>query len=322
MSEERPLVSVVIATLNRPTYLRGAIASVLHGSYQNFEILVTDDAGPEANRDVTESFRDSRIRYRRNKTRLRSAGNHLEALKIATGEYVGLLNDDDEWEPGFLDLLVPVLRSHREVVIAFGDHYVIDETGVIDNTASDESTRRWKRDRLPAGNHQPFYEGALLDQSIPMVAALVRKSAVDWYDSPLEVGPIYDFWVTYLACRNGGAAWYCPERIARYRVHSMNETAVGGQRVTASTVYLYSRMLRDPALAMLKPRLRQRMARAQLSHGLVLLEHGRAREAQKYLGPAVLAGNPRAAIALGVSILPKSFGAAVLRRLRSTRRPQ
>lgn len=96
MNGKCPLVSVVIATYNRPAYLRLAIASVMRGSYQNFEILVTDDAGSDDNRRVVESFTDARLCYRRNATRLGSAGNHREALKIARGEYIGLLNDDDE----------------------------------------------------------------------------------------------------------------------------------------------------------------------------------------------------------------------------------
>jgi len=320
MSEEHPLVSVVIATYNRPAYLRSAIASVSRGSYQNFEIVVTDDAGPKENREVAESFQDPRVRYRRNKMRLGGTGNHREAIKVVAGEYVGLLNDDDEWEPRCLELLVPVLRNHPEVVIAFGDHHVIHANGVIDAAATEESTMRWKRDRLSAGSHQPFYEIALLDQSIPMVAALVRKNAIDWDDSPLEVGSLYDFWVTYLACRNGGAAWYCPERIARYRVHSMNDSVVGGQRTTKSSIYVYSRMVRDPQLAELRPKLQQRLARAQLSYGIILLEHGRAKEARKYLAPALLRGQrARAAIALGVSYLPKLFAPAVIGRLRGAR---
>src|ERR1700723_1215347 len=110
MSGNNPRVSVVIATYNRPAFLRCAITSVLRGSYQNFEIIVTDDAGSEQNRQVVESFGDPRLCYRSNAVRLGSAGNHREGLKIATGEYIGLLNDDDEWDTDFLKRLVPIVN--------------------------------------------------------------------------------------------------------------------------------------------------------------------------------------------------------------------
>ena len=47
-----PLVSVVIATYNRPEYLRGAIESVANGEYRNVEIVVADDRG-SGKRDST-----------------------------------------------------------------------------------------------------------------------------------------------------------------------------------------------------------------------------------------------------------------------------
>ena len=42
-----PLVSVVIATYNRPAYLQGAIASAVNGDYRNVEIIVADDLGSD-----------------------------------------------------------------------------------------------------------------------------------------------------------------------------------------------------------------------------------------------------------------------------------
>ncbi|MGH7843223.1 MAG: glycosyltransferase, partial [Candidatus Binataceae bacterium] len=49
MTAGSPRVSVLIATHNRPAYLRGAIASVLASSYADFEVIVSDDAGPPCN---------------------------------------------------------------------------------------------------------------------------------------------------------------------------------------------------------------------------------------------------------------------------------
>ena len=75
-----PLVSVVIATYNRPAYLQSALASVVNGDYRNVEIIVTDDSPTDVNREIAVGFADPRIVYHRNETRLRIAGNHIEAL--------------------------------------------------------------------------------------------------------------------------------------------------------------------------------------------------------------------------------------------------
>jgi glycosyltransferase involved in cell wall biosynthesis len=300
--DKPPLVSVVIATHDRPAYLRSAIESVLRGNYQTFEIVVTDDASSADNRNVVDSFRDPRLLYRRNAARLGSAANHREGLSIATGEYVALLNDDDEWEPEFLERMVPIIAANSEIVVCFSDHWIINAKGDVDPKASDECTRRFKRDVLRPGLYRPFYRLALLDQSVPMVAALLRRNAIDW-DSPQRIGSVYDFWVTYLAARTGMGAWYLPERLARYRVHATNETSIGGDRFKKPMIYLYSRLIADPAIAELRPELRTRLQQAHRGYGIFLLQNGDARRARRHLWAAM--PNSRAAIALALSIAPK-----------------
>lgn len=302
---KHPLVSVVIATYDRPAYLRSAIASVLCGNYQNFEIIVTDDAGSEENREVTESFRDLRVGYRRNKIRLGSAGNHREGLRLATGEYVGLLNDDDEWEPEYLERLVPIIDANPRAVIAFSDHWVINAIGDIDSNATDECTRRFKRDTLSPGLHQPFDRIALIDQRVPMVATVLRRKVIDWENSPEETSSLYDFWVTYLAVRSGMAAYYVPERLVRYRVHSANQTSIGGERFIKPAIYVYSRLLADSSLAELRPELQLRLQEAQYGYGIFLLKNGYAGQSRQYLRAAM--PYRRALAAFALSFVPKQM---------------
>jgi glycosyltransferase involved in cell wall biosynthesis len=191
-----PLVSVVIATYNRPAYLQSALASVVNGDYRNVEIIVTDDSRTDVDREIAASFADSRIVYHRNETRLRIAANHIQAFRnLASGEFIAVLNDDDEWEPAFLSKLVPHLLDNPEVVLAFSDHYMIDEHGRIDLAATEENTHRWRRDTLAPGLHQPFWQ-CLLHNSIPVAqASVIRRDAIDWQDFPVEVGAAWDPWL-------------------------------------------------------------------------------------------------------------------------------
>ena len=55
--------------------------------------------------------------------------------------------------------------------------------------------------------------------------ALFRTEAIDFDDFPEEVSSSYDYWLTYLAVRNGGAAFYEPRRLTSYRVHPGSETS-------------------------------------------------------------------------------------------------
>jgi glycosyltransferase involved in cell wall biosynthesis len=170
-----PLVSVVIATYNRPAYLQSALASVVNGDFRNVETIVTDDSRTDVNREIVARFTDPRILYRQNETRLRIAANHIQAFRnLASGEFIAVLNDDDEWEPAFLSKLVPQLLDNPDVVLAFSDHHIIDEHGRVDLAATEENTRRWRRDTLAPGLHRPFWR-CLLNNSIPVAASRWRR---------------------------------------------------------------------------------------------------------------------------------------------------
>ena len=318
-ASESPLVSVVIATYNRPAYLRSAIASVVNGDYRNVEIIVTDDSGTAVNREIAAGFADARIVYWRNETNLGMAANHIHAFRdLLSGEFLAVLNDDDEWEPAFLSKLVPVLVDNPDVVIAFADHYLMDEHGTIDLAATEANTRRWGRDVLSPGLHRPFWR-RLVDKSIPVAqASVIRRGAIDWRDFPAEVGSAYDQWLGYLACKTGKACYYLPERLTRYRAYDGSSTATGSDNGSLGLIFLYSRLIAMPELAGLRGDLKRKCASAHLSHGLFLLQKRRAREARKHIWNAMLLRGltPKSAVALALASMPGTLGIGMLAALR------
>ena len=86
------------------------------------------------------------------------AANHIHAFRdLVSGEFIAILNDDDgRWEPAFLSKLMPHLLDNQDVVLAFSDHYVVDEDGCSTCTVTEGNTRRWPRDVLAPGLHRPF----------------------------------------------------------------------------------------------------------------------------------------------------------------------
>jgi glycosyltransferase involved in cell wall biosynthesis len=163
--------------------------------------------------------------YGRNSKNLGISRNVIAAYKEARGKYVASLNDDDMWNEDFLEKLVPQLEANPNLVLAFSDHYIINPESKIDDVATQENTQYWKRDQLKEGVYQPFYEIGLVQQAVPCaVATVIRKDAIEWNDFVPEMGPFWDLYLTYLACRTGGGAYYSPERLTRYRVHTESVT--------------------------------------------------------------------------------------------------
>jgi len=69
-----PKVSAIIPTHNRAEFLRSAITSVLNQTFQNFEIVIVDDASKDHTREVIANFNDTRIRVVYNQVSKGDAG--------------------------------------------------------------------------------------------------------------------------------------------------------------------------------------------------------------------------------------------------------
>lgn len=300
-----PLVSVVVPTYNRPDYLREALASALRQTYQNFEILVCDNASTEETRRVVHSFTDPRIRYHRHSENIGQTQNVIWGCREAKGEYIANLHDDDIWEPAFLEKLVPPLRENSAAAISFCDHYIIDAGGKIDPARTHRNTHRWKRHLLSPGLHGPLHRIALIDKSIPLsMAAVMRRNAIDWSDIP-DLPSCYDFWLTYLVCREGQAGYYVPERLTRYRVHANSETVLGRMRGDQGFLMCCERIFEDERLSDIWDDMRVEYARACTDLGITLARRGRIGEGRPYLRKGLeISPTLRGLTLLGLTYVP------------------
>lgn len=108
-----PLVSVIIPTFNREKMLPGAIESVLRQSFRDFELLVIDDGSTDGTRGYVNSLGDSRIRYLYQANKGVSSARNLGISK-SRGEYLALLDSDDEWMPSKLEKQLQALEDNPE----------------------------------------------------------------------------------------------------------------------------------------------------------------------------------------------------------------
>jgi hypothetical protein len=113
-------VSVCIPTYNHAQFIGAAIESVLKQTFQDFEIIVTDNASQDNTAEVVECYasHDPRIRYVRNPSNLGMVGNWNLCLSLATGEYLQLLCSDDLLEPDCLAVLSGLFDQHPSAALA------------------------------------------------------------------------------------------------------------------------------------------------------------------------------------------------------------
>lgn len=113
-----PRVSVLIPVYNGEAYLENTIRSVLKQSFQDFEIVISDNASTDGTAEIAEKFLgDSRIRYFRQKSNVGMPGNFNLCILRATGEYLKFLCADDILKEDALTDMVRILDENPSVTL-------------------------------------------------------------------------------------------------------------------------------------------------------------------------------------------------------------
>lgn len=129
----KPLISVLIPIYNiGPEYLSKCLNSILNGYYQNFEICLVDDCSTNQKTiDIIKTYekKDSRI-----KVKFRKENGHIsratnDALAMAKGEFVALVDDDDELTYDALYCVAKVLNDNKNLDFIYSDEDKLDYKG-------------------------------------------------------------------------------------------------------------------------------------------------------------------------------------------------
>jgi glycosyltransferase involved in cell wall biosynthesis len=124
---EKPLVTIAIPTYNRAdTYLKHTLQSALEQSYENLEIIVSDNCSVDHTEQVVNEFNDSRIRYVKHSQNVGHFRNFKFCLEQARGDYFLLLQDDDLIDEDFVDACMKTVNySLVDIgVIRTGTRYI------------------------------------------------------------------------------------------------------------------------------------------------------------------------------------------------------
>lgn len=180
-----PKVSVIIPNYNHAAYLPQRIESVLAQYFDDYELLIMDDASTDHSREVIEKYVSQHPKIK-TLFNTKNSGSPFaqwnKGAKMARGKYLWLAESDDFCEPGFLEKLVPLLDKNPQVGIAYSQTYLVDEQGEILNSYLENfkflyKTDAWEKDFIKPGaevcrdwlvfhNPIPNASGALLRKSV------------------------------------------------------------------------------------------------------------------------------------------------------------
>ncbi len=116
LQHNKPLVSIGMPAYNGEQYIRKALDSLLAQDYENFELIISDNASMDATFQICQEYaeRDKHIRVYRNDNNLGFLRNFEIVLEKARGNYFMWAAVDDYWLPEFVSTLVKELETHSD----------------------------------------------------------------------------------------------------------------------------------------------------------------------------------------------------------------
>lgn len=178
---DQPLVSVIIPTRNRTELLQRAIESVLDQTWDNLEILITDDASDDETPALLERYRKEGypVTVIRNETPKGASASRNAALEKAKGEFVTGLDDDDYWRP----------KRIEQMMEEFGDGY----SAVCSNDRMDFGGKEivWKKKPVITLDDLLYYN-QVGNQVLTKKEYIMH---VGGYDEELPSAQDYDLWI-------------------------------------------------------------------------------------------------------------------------------
>jgi glycosyltransferase involved in cell wall biosynthesis len=203
MSEKQPLISVTLPNYNYGRFLAQAFESILMQSYQNFELLFTDDGSTDDSVAIAHQFaaRDSRIKpvyFDRNCGALVA---HANTWSRVNGSIVYQFSSDDfVADPDFFRLGVEALNKHPNASGFYGVAAIV---------SAEENLLKGLMGRASLEGYvgpQKFLQEFLTDFTfVPGISSLWRKKLIDavgGYD--VRLGPQADYFINHaLPCLSG-----------------------------------------------------------------------------------------------------------------------
>lgn len=127
-NNKKRLFSVLMANYNNSGYISQAIDSVVSQTYNNWELVIVDDASSDNSVEIVKGYLwHKRIKLFRNSRNLGCGAAKKRCAELATGEILGILDPDDVLDKNVLDVIMNAYQSDSEYGFVYSTHYECDK---------------------------------------------------------------------------------------------------------------------------------------------------------------------------------------------------
>lgn len=184
----KPDISVLMAVYNGEKFISESIDSILNQTFEDFELIIVDDCSTDGSAEVINQYKDSRIKYYRNRKNLGQTLSLNKGIELAQGTYIARIDHDDVSHKRRLERQLDFLESNPDHALCGTLAKVISENGKkIYTVRSERNDSEYLKCKL-------FFENVIFHSSAFFSTQLAKK----WlYDSSFTIAQDYDLWIKF-----------------------------------------------------------------------------------------------------------------------------
>ncbi|TFG90648.1 MAG: glycosyltransferase, partial [Candidatus Atribacteria bacterium] len=212
-----PLVIVIIPSYNYEKYISEAIESVLNQTFNDFELIIIDDASEDNSKKIIQLFdkKNTKIRSFFHKKNKGIAETINECIEKAKGKYISYFSSDDIWFKEKLEKQLEILKKDEDLLV-WSEGLIIDAQG---NFTGESFTQIHSAlNRKKSGD---IFEELLKNNYICGQSLIYKRENFKnvRFDKHLKYSSVYKFFVD---SAKEHKFYFIPEPLVMYRIHGGN----------------------------------------------------------------------------------------------------
>lgn len=210
-------VSVIVTSYNYEKYIKDTIESVKNQTFDDWELIVIDDASEDMSVEIItkSAVSDRRVRTVVNDMNMGLEATLEKALKYASGKWIAVLESDDTWSPDYLAEKFKVILKNPDAAVIFNDVELVGNAGRMKFLA--EENRRFLRSQKYPRNM--FWDMNLQNRILTFSSVMIRKDLFDNVNWNTPSDRLLDWWL-YIQMAYGNKFYYLDKKLTNWRIHS------------------------------------------------------------------------------------------------------
>lgn len=226
--EMKEQIDVLMATYNGEKYLKKQIDSILNQTYQNIQLIISDDCSNDETRNILKEYekKDARIKVYYQEENLGCVKNFEFLLKKVKHDIYMLSDQDDVWTPEKIEKTYQYLQREKADLV-FGDLEVVDVALKTMYASFNQYMKLDRKIRKYVNTNKLNYLYNCVTGCTIMARKQCNQKILPLPNQSKYV--LHDYWIGLIVSLEGKIV-YMPEKYIKYRQHGNNE--IGTEKIS------------------------------------------------------------------------------------------